>query len=61
MLLSSDSSASVVDISRSLRIGKGKLVVFMIVLVLLLEVVIPLPVVMPVTLVPVVSPLILIG
>ena len=53
MLLSSDSASVVV--SRSLRIGKGKLVVFMIVLLLLLllEVIPLLPVV--------VSPLILIG
>ena len=52
MLLSSESASVVV--SRSLRIGKGKLVVFMIVLLLLLLEVIPL---LPV----VVSPLILIG
>ena len=43
MLLSSESASVVV--SRSLRIGKGKLVVFMIVLLLLLLFVIPLPVV----------------
>ena len=54
MLLSSESASVVV--SRSLRIGKGKLVVFMIVLLLLLLEVIPLPMVLPV-----VSPLILIG
>ena len=55
MLLSSESASVVV--SRSLRIGKGKLVVFMIVLLLLLLEVIPL---LPMVL-PVVSPLILIG